>query len=251
MARANFEDDFDTGPSFWQKQHRPQVRMSSGSSDNVSASKCLYVRTVCGVAGIDTFSDVETALAVVLNNIRPAPACSVQHLGGVTSFSSVGDLSVDPLLPIVTCYVVTEGQLPPGCVAMLGPVAITKLGLSLDRIAFKPGCTVLEATIPSPAWFSDGIAFRSPGRPSAGSPRLVRTNLPTGSLARAETTRCTRTTTTWVVLEAPRPVARAISSPCHCLSLAATLSILVRRLSKRTKFNTCSILDPWPLAGTP
>jgi hypothetical protein len=110
---------------------------------------------VCGVAGIGAFSDVETALAVVLNNIRPAPACNVQCLGGATSFSSVGDLPVDPLLLIVTCYVVTEEQLPSGCVATLGPVAITKLGLSLDRIAFKPGCTVLEATIPSPAWPSN------------------------------------------------------------------------------------------------
>ena len=168
MARANFEDDFDTGPSFWQKQHRPQVRMSSGSSDDVSASKCLYVRTVCGVAGIDTFSDIETALALVLNNIRPAPACSVQHLGGVTSFSSVGDLSVDPLLPIVTCYVVTEEQLPPGCVATLGPVAITKLGLSLDRIAFKPGCTVLEATIPQATAWSSDVDRPSVARPPIG-----------------------------------------------------------------------------------
>jgi hypothetical protein len=69
--RKQFEDDFDRGAVFWKSpQHRPQW-LTCRSSDT------LYVEVWCSVVGIDTGSDISTALKGALADIRPCAIANV------------------------------------------------------------------------------------------------------------------------------------------------------------------------------
>ena len=136
--RKQFEDDFDRGAVFWKSpQHRPQW-LTCHSSDT------LYVEVWCGVVGIDTGSDISTALEAALANIRPCAPLRVQHVGGFTTLDRVGTFvphGSGGRAKFVTCYVVTADQLPPGRCAIFGMAAIRQLDISLDallRVDLRP-----------------------------------------------------------------------------------------------------------------
>jgi hypothetical protein len=135
--RGPFEDDFDRGPAFWSKQHRATFGVTSA----FHGSLCLRVHSPAGVVGIDTMSDVTTALRGSLTSVRPCPALPLQHLGGTTALTRHGRLCLGSL-GSVDAYVATADQLPPHCVAILGMPDITRLGLSVDHILHHNGCDI-------------------------------------------------------------------------------------------------------------
>ena len=96
---------------------------------------------------IDTCSDVTLARRDVLTSIRRAETTVViAHLGGETNLHDFGTLDLEPHLAVrvTLCNVVAvdAGDLPAGVVALIGVSDVIRLGLSLDRIVARPGCSI-------------------------------------------------------------------------------------------------------------
>ncbi len=99
---------------------------------------------------IDTCSDVTLARRDVLTSVRRAEtAVVISHLGGETNLRDFGTLDLEPhrACPVTLCnvFAVDAGGLPAGVVALIGMSDVIRLGLSLDRIAARPGCPLEEA----------------------------------------------------------------------------------------------------------
>ncbi len=74
----------------------------------------------------------------------------IAHLGGETSLQDVGTFTLESeqgRRPIVlgNVFEVEASDLPAGVVALIGVSDVLRLGLSLDRIAAHPGCSLAEA----------------------------------------------------------------------------------------------------------
>jgi hypothetical protein len=143
---SDSDDDLAKGLPFWKLQHRPQRRITETVDDAVgspspSRSRTLAVITTTGLAGVDAFSDVNTALSSRLLNSRPCSTISAQHLDGSTQFKTEGEFLVGTSNgnPVhVTCCSASLDQLPDAMTAMFGMPAIATLGLSLDFIMVFP-----------------------------------------------------------------------------------------------------------------
>ena len=166
--RAGFEDDVDKGLVFWKLQHRPQWTMTEEVVDDASGSptlppsrsRVLAVITATGLAGVDTLSDINTALSSVLLNVRPCSTVCIQHVGGSTPFRLEGELLVGTSngnAVYITCFAATKHQLPESMVAIFGMPAIASLRISLDFVVTNPLCLWTAASsLPSISSDHDG-----------------------------------------------------------------------------------------------
>ncbi len=121
------------------------------SSINRPCLQVLHIVCSAGLCLIDSCSDITLARRDILLAFSPAEtAVAIAYLGGETSLRDVGTLTLESeegRRPIIlgNVFAVEAGDLPAGVVALIGVSDVLRLGLSLDRIAAHPGCSLAEA----------------------------------------------------------------------------------------------------------
>jgi hypothetical protein len=145
ISCSPWEDDFKKGPCWWEpppstKQHRSQW--------DESASACLTVHTPLGIFGVDTQSDISTAIPDVATDIVLTDGIRVNHVAGSTVLDFIG--TVTPISPDLAfrSFIVSQDQLPPGLVGIIGMGDIRRLQISLDYVASIPSCSLSAAINP-------------------------------------------------------------------------------------------------------
>jgi hypothetical protein len=152
--RQAWEDDFEK-PDFWTRKfilrtQTKQVRVQLTPAVNLPCLQVLHILCSAGMCLIDTCSDVTLARRDVLTSIRRAEtAVVIAHWGGGTSLQDVGSFDMEPgrIESVTLCnvFAVDAGDLSAGVVALIGVSDVLHLGLSLDRIVARPGCSLEEA----------------------------------------------------------------------------------------------------------
>ncbi len=149
--RQAWEDDFEK-PDFWTRKFTPpgqtkQSRVQLTPSVNMPCLQILHIVCSAGLCLIDTCSDFSLAWRDVLTFIsRVENAVVIAHLGGETCLQDVGTfaLETDQSDAVTLCnvFAVDVEDLLAGVVALIGVSDVCLLGLSLDRIASDPGCSL-------------------------------------------------------------------------------------------------------------
>ena len=151
--RQAWEDDFEK-PDFWTRKFTPpakQARVQLMSSVNRPCLQILHIVCSAGLCLIDSCSDVTLARRDVLVAVSPREtSVAIAHLGGETILREVGTFTLESeegREPVIlgNVFAVEAGELPAGVVALIGMSDVRRLGLSLDRIAAHPGCSLAEA----------------------------------------------------------------------------------------------------------
>jgi hypothetical protein len=149
--RQAWEDDFE-GPDFWTKKFSPpkQARVQLEPYVNRPCLQVLHIVCSAGLCLclIDTCSDVSMARRDVLTAIGMGEtAVVIAHLGGETSLQEIGTFTLEAELAVLcNVFAVNTEELPARrVVALIGVSDVRRLGLSLDRIAARPACSLEEA----------------------------------------------------------------------------------------------------------
>ncbi len=146
--RQAWEDDFER-PDFWTKKFSPpkQARVQLVPYVNRPCLQVLHVMCSAGLCLVDTCSDVTMARRDVLTSLELGEtAVAIAHLGGETRLQEVGTLTLEVDSAVLdNVFAVNPEDLPAGVVALLGVSDVRRLGMSLDRIAARPECSLQDA----------------------------------------------------------------------------------------------------------
>ncbi len=194
--RQTWEDDFER-PDFWTRKFIPpkQARVQLTLQINRPCLQVLHVVCSAGLCLIDTCSDDSMARRDVLTSLGLGEtAVVISHLGGETSLQEIGTLTLEPGSAVLcNVFAVNGDDLPAGVVALFCVSDVRRLGLSLDRVAARPGCSLEEARALSVtghllavgARFARFFCPRSSPR-TLPAPRLVDIELPSRGDAQPE-----------------------------------------------------------------